>query len=811
MTALLRLLLLSFALVLTACGGGSGGGDAPPTEDPPGGPGDGDPGDGDPGDGDPGDGDPGDGDPEPAGTARAAGGVIGNGLVAISGWNGADWVQLDLTSTDADGYFALEIPAQTGPVRILVSGDSGSTLRCELPAGCGGTAFGDDMPLPEGLTLSAVVPGDLLGEDTELAVTPLTHLAAHWVQAMPRGVSNTGAELALARVALLLDLDEDFAFRSPLDLSDSGQTGDASPQALRQALFAAALSGLAADEALPLPALLDGAGQMFALLGGQMLVPAVAPDIDELVDLLADYGLDPSEWLDELDDITLSLPGFESLVAAASDLAAALGTDVVPASVANALPDLLLPWDNALVTSVTGSGRHDSTALASARTPLDDYDHYRALAHAAAEGIDAELRGLGWLYRDEASRDDTAALVGLLAEVLGFAIDAAICVPERKNGITSCDVDPPYATLVRTSSSLGFWTGGYLRVQGSRDGHVVDLEVSAEDIRDLLRQGQMPITVEGTLSSGTAVTTLDIRLDLDITDNDLSGFQALSNTQFGNSALLDPLLEDLAADLWVEISLSGSGSIASTDAAVGSYSFANLDSLLHFNRRVLTQDEDAPLLILALDSGSRETPSGETLYTLSDEPGFLLVVDDPFSIATNYGTERLGLPPMEVRLGATLEGYTPLLEALGDYLSALLDGEEGEWPDIDLEELFGGIDTTLLAGDGTAELRILDPDAGTRAYHFTSDGQGLHISQPDSTETALTVTVGGLAGYLYGPDDLLVATLHPGTLDTGLLINLIDGEQRSYVARETGRLDVLENLLLFLESLFGPLFDTDEG
>ncbi|MBZ2189416.1 hypothetical protein K8B33_09935 [Alcanivorax sp. JB21] len=800
MTALLRLLLISLALVLTACGGGSGGGGSTPVDEPPG--------DGDPDDGDPGDGGPGD-DPEPAGTARAAGGVIGDGLVTISGWNGADWVQLELTSTDANGYFALNIPPQAGPVRIVVSGDSGSTLRCELPAGCGSTLFGDDLPLPEGLTLSAIVPGDLLDEDTTLAVTPLTHLAALWTQGMPRGASNVGAELALARVALLLDLDADFAFQAPIDLSDSAQTDAASPQALRQALFAAALSALAADESLPVPAVLDGAGQMFALLGGQMLVPAVAPDIDALAAQLADYGLDPTEWLAELDDVTLSLPGFESLVAAAVDLAGALGTEVVPASVASALPDLLLPWNAALVTSVTGEARYDSAALNSALVPLDDYDHYRALAQAAADGIDAELRGLGWLYRDDISRDDTAALVGLLAEVLGFAIDAAICVPERKNGITSCDVDPPYATLIRTQSSFGFWLDGYLQVQGSRDGHAVDLAVSAKDIRDLLRQGQMPITIEGTLSSDTALTTLDIRLDLDITDNDLSGFQALSNTQFGDAALLNPLLEDLAADLSIEITLSGSGSIASTDAAVGSYSFSNLDSLLHFNRRVLTQDEEAPLMILALDGGSRETPSGETLYTLSGEQGFSLFVDDPFSLAINYGTERLGLPSMEVRLGATLEGYTSLLNALGDYITAVLDGEEGELPDIDLEALLDGIDTSLLAGDGTAELRILDPSAGTRDYRFSSDALGLHISQPDSTDTALTFTLGGLTGYLYDAEDLLVATLHPGTLDSGLLINLIDGGQRSYVATDTGRMDMLENLLLFLEGLFGPLFETE--
>ena len=808
MTALLRLLLISLALVLTACGGGSGGGGSTPVEEPPG---DGDPGDGDPGDGDPGDGDPGDGDPdEPAGAARAAGGVIGNGLVMVSSWDGTDWVQLDLTSTDDDGYFALDIPAQTGPVRVVVSGDSGSTLRCELPAGCGSTAFGDDQPLPEGLTLSAIVPGDLLDEDTTLAVTPLTHLAAYWAQAMPRGVSNAGAELALARVALILDLDADFALQYPLDLSDSEQTDAASPQALRQALFAAALSALAADESLPVPAVFGGAGQMFALLGGQMLVPAVAPDINELAAQLTDYGLDPEGWLAELDDMTLSLPGFESLVAAAVDMAGALGTEVVPAEVASALPDLLVPWDGALVTSVTGSATHDGAALTSALVPLDDYDHYRALAQAAADGINTELRGLGWLYRDQASRDDTAALVGLLTEVLGYAVDAALCVPERKNSLgTPCDVAPPYATLVRTEASLGFWTDGYLQVQGSRDGHVVDLEVSAEDIRDLLRQGQLPITIEGTLDSGTALTTLDIRLDLDITDNDLSGFQALSNAQFANETLLNPLLDDLAADLSVEISLSGSGSIASTDVAVGSYSFANLDSLLHFNRRVLTQDEDAPLMILALEGGNRVAPSGETLYSLAGESGFSLIVGDPFSIEINYGTERLGVPPMEVRLGATLEGYTPLLNALGDYLTAVLEGEEGEMPDIDLEALLAGIDTSLLAGDGTAELRILDQDVGTREYRFTSDAQGLHISQPDSTDTALTFTLGGLTGYLYGADDLLVATLHPGTLDSGLLINLIDGEQRSYVAEDSGQLDMLENLLLFLEGLFGPLFETE--
>ena len=795
MTALLRLLFLSLILVLTACGGGSGGGSAPVEE---------------PGNGDPGDGDPSDpADPE-ALTGRVAKGILRNASIEASVWAGTDWASLGTTETDDDGAFGLDIVPQSAPVRIVATATGSTTMRCDAPSGCGGADFGDFVPAPGELTLSTIVPGDAVTEDGQLAVTPLTHLAARWTQDMPQGVSNAGAELALNRVAALFDLADDFAMHWPVDLGDADEVAAADDAALRQALLSAAFLQLAETQDVPLPTLLAGAGGVFSLLGGQLITVSGGFTVEELAQQLALLDIDLEAVLAELElDLDLddvNLPGLNSLVDAATAVAAQLDTDGALDDVVASLNALMTPWQTRPLTSVASTARYNSDDFDRGLVPLDDYDHYRTLALDAAEDVPAEQRGLGWLYSDEAARDDTEGLLNVLAEALGFAVDAAICVPQRKNA-QSCDVAPPYATLVQTSGVGSFWTNGYLRLQGTRFGQAVNMQISANDIRDLLREGEMPITLDGTITSGTSVTDLDVRLDLDITDNDLSGFQALGNTAFANEAVLNPLLEALAEDLSLVLGFSGAGEIASTDANVGSYSFAGLDSGLTFNRRVLTQDESGPLMTLLLAAGSRTNPAGETLFALPGEDAFSLVLDDPLALNIEYGTERLGLPEMQVLLAGTLDGYTPLLESLGDYITALLDDEVAV-PELDLDAWLADIDLTLLAATGTAELKILDQAQGLKHYRFTSGADGLHISAPDSTDTALTLRLRGLAGYLYAGESL-IGTVHAGNAEDGLLINLLNGSQRSYLPTESDNAEVLNNLYLLLEGLFGGLFDAD--
>ncbi|MCH8542696.1 MAG: hypothetical protein LAT61_03905 [Alcanivorax sp.] len=801
MTALLRLIFLSLVLVLTACGGSSGGGSTP-VEEPPGGDG---PGDGEPGDDDPTE--PGDAE---ALTGRATKGILRNASIEASVWAGTGWASLGTAETGDDGEFGLDIVPQNAPVRIVATATGSTTMRCDAPSGCGGAAFGDFVPVPSGLTLTTLVPGDALVEDGHVAITPLTHLAARWAQDMPQGISNAGAELALNRVAALFDLAEDFAVQWPVDLGDADEVAAADDAALRQALLSAAFLQLAETQDVPLPTLLAGAGSVFSLFGGQLITLSGGFTMDELAQQLALLDLDLEAVLADLDlelDLDdVNLPGLDSLVNAATAVAAHLDTEGSLDDVIASLDALMTPWQTRPLTTVAGTARYDSADFDSGLVPLDDYDLYRTLALDAADGVSAELRGLGWLYRDEAARDDTEGMLNVLAEALGFALDAAICVPQRKNA-QSCDVAPPYATLVQTSGVGNFWTNGYLRLQGTRFGQAVDMQISANDIRDLLRQGEMPITLDGTITSGTSVTSLDVRLDMDITDNDLSGFQALSNTAFGNEALLNPLLDDLAADLSLALTFSGAGNITSTDSEVGSYSFTGLDSGLTFNRRVLTQDESGPLMTLLLAAGSRTNPAGETLFSLPGDDAFSLILDDPLALHIEYGTERLGLPEMQVLLAGTLEGYTPLLDALGDYITALLD-EDVAVPEFDLDEWLGDIDLTLLAAAGTAELKILDQTHGEKHYRFTSDADGLHISAPDSLDTALTLRLSGLAGYLYAGESL-IGTVHAGNAEDGLLINLLDASQRSYLPVETDRAEVLSNLYLLLEGLFGGLFDTE--
>ena len=797
MRTMTRYFALLLVAVITACGGGGGGGGGSSSN-------------------------PDDNnnetavtpDPDDNVSGRIAKGVLTDADVIASVWTGSGWSELDTGTTSADGEFYLNLGDPGAPVRITVTAVNGSEMVCDAPSGCNGTAWGNRFTPTTGFSLATIMPASRITDDTEVAVSPLTNMAAAWAQDFPQGVGPATIKLAHERVATLFGLSSNYAFHTPVDITEDSEVDAAANGVLQHSIFSAAFAELAATESLDPLAVTNDAATMFNLLGGQTLNLSGEITRAELEQWISDLGGDPSVVLDGVNVDRVAVSGLDNLVAAAETVGQHINDNGKLDSLISGYGDLSTTWNGRLITALGGSTDFDNDDFNRAMIPLDDYDHYQDLAATGTAGVEAAHRNLGWLYENETARTDTEGLLTVISEVLGHTLDAAICVPELKNGL-SCTLDDANASIVTDeTNALGSYTQGHLEVAGSAHGQTMDLEIRDDaadsdlDIRDFLQEGTLPLSITGTINNGTAKTTLDLLLTLDITDNDLQPFQQLDPLEFADSATLDPLLQDLANNLKIDVILSGNGSIASTEESIETpYSFSNLDTTLHYNNRVVSQDADAPLMTMTVASGTRSNPAGETLSAAGSGDALDLVLDDPATLDQAYSFDRLNLPPMTFTASGELSGLTPVLDTLGTYFNDYLNGDTpADELDIDWDALMGDLDLGLLGLDGNASLDIQDPD-GQKVYDFTLNNGAVEVSKPNSSDTALTLYQRGLAGYIYSGDSL-VSTVHIGNSQDGILLSLTDGTQRSYPRPDNGAGNQFDNLLLLLESLLDSLGGT---
>lgn len=802
MRSLTRFLAIVVVALVTACGGGGGGGGSSPSDDS----------GGDPGNGN------NDSDGSGGGTDNVSGrtvkGVMSDADVVASVRDGSGWTELDTATTDAEGHFALDLGNPDAPVRITVSAASASQMVCDAPSGCGDTAYGNSFTPATGFSLSTLVPASRISEDTELAVTPLTNMAAAWAQDFPQGVNKASVKLAHTRVANLFGLSPDYAYNTPVDITEDSEVDAAADGALQHSIFAASFAELAANESLDPLAVTTDAATMFNLLGGQALNQSGELTRAQVEQWITDLGGDPSVVLDGINVDRVAVSGLDNLVSAAESVGQHINDGGELDSLINDFSSLSTDWNGRLLTALGGSTDFDTADFDRALVPLDDYDHYQDLAATGTSGIDANHRNLGWLYENDTARTDTEGLLTVISEALGHTVDAAICVPELKNGI-SCSLDNANASIVTDeTNTFGNYTEGHVEISGDAHGQTVNLEIrdtaseSDLDIRDLLEQGTLPLSITGTINNGTADTSLDLDLTLDITDNDLQPFQELSALDYADSATLDPLLQDLANNLKIDVILTGNGSIASTEEAIDTYTFNNLDTTLHYNNKVVSQDVDAPLMTMTVADGNRTNPAGETLSAAGSGEALNLVLDDPATLSQSYSYDELNLPPMTFTSSGQLSGTAPIITTLGDYFGSYLSGETpAEELDIDWDALMADLDLGLLGLDGNATLDIQDSDDGQKTYEFTLNNGAVEVSKPNSTDTALTLYQRGLTGYIYSGDSL-VSTLHIGNSQDGILLSLTDGSQRSYPRPSNGASGQVDNLMLLLESLLDALSST---
>lgn len=344
-------------------------------------------------------------------TGGAAKGILKDALVTVSEWDATNkqFIALSLTArTDENGQFNLELPDNDNPLLVTVTTDASTEMICDVAA-CG-EDFGQFITLADytdllgnGFTLKAILPSG--ANTTDFAVTPLTTLAAQWVEKLSGDINlNTNAvNQALSQVADLFGLDASFYATLPVDIANAGgSTGVADMTAgILSAAFYDANSNQTIGESL------GGIIGEYINNGGQLPVssdPAVQNSINALVNRANE----------------IAAIAFNATYGDGSQLDA----------IVDNLNNLVNRWgEHAQVTSATSSSEFSATeqeTFEQAKSLFTQLETYLNLAGIDSTGnflADDIAKQVQWMYHDEAARNDTSGLIGT---VISIALRTAV-------------------------------------------------------------------------------------------------------------------------------------------------------------------------------------------------------------------------------------------------------------------------------------------------------------------------------------------------------------------------------------------------
>jgi len=187
----------------------------------------------------------------------AAKGIISHGNVVAEELdaNGTAIARVGSTVTGVDGSYRLTIDRdyRGGPIRVTVSADENTRMKCDALAGCGMRTddiadsdtvidFGEWYK-PGSLTMTALVAEARSNDSLVVSITPYTHLAAR--RAMETGsLSAAGIYNANSEVSNLLG-GIDILNTHHMDITDARQLRGGSAMEIAYAAFSAAIASLA--------------------------------------------------------------------------------------------------------------------------------------------------------------------------------------------------------------------------------------------------------------------------------------------------------------------------------------------------------------------------------------------------------------------------------------------------------------------------------------------------------------------------------------------------------------------------------------
>ncbi len=722
---------------------------------------------------------------------RAAKGLILDGVVEAFEYSDGIWVLVSVGRTDDAGDFDIDLSMTTGPVKVVVSADASTQMICDNPIACAddyshplflGTLDSGDQPF----FMMTIIPAGQAGG--QLAVTPVTHLAASLIDSLPDGapISDGLIQLAFQRAAEIFGLAPDFAWHLPIDVTDPDQLGNAS--SVQHALLSAAFIQGSAELALVLS--LEDYASRFVELAGQL-------NID------AGDGTEPSLGL---------------LVSQAEDIAVQLLEGDQLASITAALNDLVAQWGVNPLTQATGQINIDGSQFDQAVVLLDHMDYYLGLAGINADGtfFSEQVPQINWLYKEEAARLDTQGMLVVMYEaavntaiasvMLSAADPAAACEPF--SGIAFGSQPAGYMTFCAATSELIISTVGsgeaYL-------GQHVTMTISLTPANQLLAGELVSYGLSANLMNMTAVASAEGVLSL------------MVGTELGDlleSIMVDGAtvsVEDLLAVLEVSAEIAGEGTLSAVADPEWSFSGAIVaDGSISVPRL----NAGGPLLLVNIEDGYLNSPLNDRLAALTDDifcgvsdpsPPLHLSVGDQAQAEACFEFEAFGMPAMKVVGNGELTGIGDFIAGMLEWIPSLLSGET-----LDIGSMLGSLDASLLSLAGGVTLEVAGHQHADdfswveqRRYLFAVDNNRLDASLEGSSASLSFYLTGFQGGYLFS-GDTFIGTVTFDWTNIGFSVYLVNGETRHYLLGPLT--DLLEpELAALLTGFLDQLAGSDGG
>ena len=717
-------------------------------------------------------------DPEPVVRnleGRAVKGVIRHGVLEAHEFSGGLWQLLSVGFTDADGFFNIDLTGVANPVRISVTADVNTRILCDALSGCGEVAFGGETLPPENFRLVTILPSDYAGE--AIAVTPLTHLAARWIESMPAGLPLTDSviNLANARVADLFGLEAGFISQLPVDLTDATEISGAA--SMLHSILGASFSSIAYGNSIDLQVLLEAYASEFAGQAGQLM-------------LATDY--------------TEMRPGLDLIQLVSNSIVQTLIDEASRDALLASIDNLVSRWGENPLSAAGGAYEYDQQDFDSAMVLLDDLDYYLNVAgiDESASFLSVQMDQFNWLYHDELSRADTVGLVRVITENIIFAVLGSLSEniigqmtaeeqPALGNCIDLSGVAQLEGLLLEQGYAIYCREEQVLTVSGSRHGQQVNVVI---DVASLALDVPMNYTLRGVEPESPA---------------QVSNATAAGELQGNLSIVLSGIDPDQPIDIAavsVAVELQGSGSIvrvseqAGHPVAVGDGFIASLQAGGSLNLGAIASG--GAVLTVEVVDGVLQTPFGDQLFALDSafcqgRAALLVEVGELSSLETCFAFEAFGLPEMQLTAAGELAG-------LFDLIGQVLAGIETS-PD-DLAAVTDGLDPSVLSLLGGATLNILDAERGQRSYEFVLENNRLDAVR-SGTDHSLSFYLTSLNGGYIVSGSTLVATVNSEWQSLGATLVLANGEQRSYLLGPVS--DVADDsLVALLLQAFSGIMET---
>lgn len=545
---------------------------------------------------------------------RAVKGVLGQALVQAYAIEDGGLRWLAETTTDKEGYYSLALSGIRGPVLLEVTGAPAATMRCDAISGCGTAAFGEDVPLKDGFRLSTLLlPQEI--DRQQVAITPLTHLAAEWVQDMDAEPAEEMVRLARSRVAGVFSVSPEFAFRNLPDVTDARELEASDAMSVGTAVMVAAFQEAAGRWG---DAFMEDMSHQFKAYRGQLQRTGDGASLRNLLDAAV--------------AVARGSKGHEALGSIAASL------EYLRDHLARGVTSFQAP----MLDGESSAFREARRTIAGMASGMDHFGINR-------DGEFASIRHdeMTWMMRPE-----TKTVFESFGEMLAMSYLVSV-LGDLGPGPATVDM---YGGMTFTRNYLE--NRGILLINVNEPGRMIDLRVEVPLARQVLAESRvLEYHAEGVIASGEMVMEIDNDVTVDLMDTNVMPLIIALDTMV---IVGGPLTwEDYAQesqkfldDLHSKFTINGDWVL--TNRAMERRLSVLAETIVELDRRNL--DGRADLLDVVLGSLSFTDPYGRTVSNAPGSRALHLTIDEDLRLSSGLSLVDKGQPTLEMTYDMTLPG-----------------------------------------------------------------------------------------------------------------------------------------------------------